>query len=257
MIQCLIANYVKNIFVSIIYMIIMGFVFYPLYKIHIIRKISKIKEKTATEEEISDMCAKKGGTSILAAIIIPLILIIILIVSLGMKIFDSTQNTINNQNSNNTSNTNNYYSYNGATIKYGDDWQQEYVGAGGQTYKALCKKDGSIIIVCLQMVDINDGIADYSLSSNRQELYDSLMDTETSTLSANGISISKQTNGFKRLFNDLYYAYYEIYRDNYARSYTILNSKNNTAASLMVTSDSSISNLEEQDINEVLKTIEF
>lgn len=256
LIQSLIANYVKNIFVSIICMIMWGFIFYPLYKFHITRTINKIKEKATTEEEINNMCTKKGGTSIIAAIIVPLILIIILIASLGMKILDSATDVINNQN-NNDSNISNYYSYNGAKIKYGNDWQQKYVGVGGQKYKALCEKDGNIVIICLQVADINDGISDYSLSSKRQELYNELIDTETATYSANGITISKQTYGFKQLFNNIYYEYHEIYKDNYARTYTILNSENNRVASLMVISDSYITDIEESKINEVLKTINF
>lgn len=256
LIQSLIANYVKNILVSIVCMVILGFIFYPLYKFHIIRKINKIKEKATTEEEINNMCTKRGGTSIIAAIIVPLILIIILIASFGMIILDSATNVINNQN-NNDSNISNYYSYNGAKIKYDNDWQQEYVEAGGQKYKALCEKNGNIVIICLQVADINDGISDYSLSSKRQELYDELIDTETATYSANGITISKQTYGFKQLFNNIYYEYHEIHKDSYVRTYTILNSKNNTAASLMVVSDSYITDVEESKINEVLKTIEF
>lgn len=256
LLQSLIANYVKNIFVSIICMVIWGFIFYPLYKFHITRKINKIKETVNTEEEINSMCTKRGGTSIIAAIIVPLILIIILIASVGMKILDSANDTINNQNNNN-SNTANYYSYNGVTVKYGNDWQEEYVGVGGQTYRALCEKDGSIIIISLQAVDLNDGVTDYSLSSERQKLYDELIDTEATTYSANGISISRQTYGFKQLFNNMYYEYHEIYQDSYVRTYTILNSENNTGASLMVISDSSITNMKESNINEVLKTIQF
>lgn len=76
-------------------MILCGFIFYPLYKFHITRKIKGIKEK-ATTEEINNMCTKKGGTSIIATIIVPLILIIILIAGLGMKILDSATNVINN-----------------------------------------------------------------------------------------------------------------------------------------------------------------
>lgn len=257
LIQSIIANYVKNIFVSIICMVIWGFIFYPLYKFHITRKINKIKEKATTEEEINNMCIKKGGTSIIAAIIVPLILIIILIASLGMKILDSANDVINNQNTNNDSNISNYYSYNGVKIKYGNGWKQEYVEVGEQKYKALCEKNGNIVIICLQVADINDGISDYSLSSKRQELYDELIDTETDTYSANGITISKQTYGFKQLFNNMYYEYHEIYKDSYIRTYTILNSENNTAASLMVVSNSYIADTEESNINELIKTIEF
>lgn len=256
LIQSLIVNYVKNIFVSIICVVIWGFTFYPLYKFHITRKINKIKEKATTEEEINNRCAKKGGTSIIAIIIVPFILIIILIASLGMKILDTTTDVINNQN-NNDSNISNQYSYNGAKMKYGNDWQQEYIGIGGKKYKALCEKDGNIMITCIQVADINDGISDYSLSSKRQELYDELIETETATYSANGITINKQTYGFKQLFNHFYYEYHEIYKDSYVRTYTILNSKNNMAASLMVVSDSYITDMKESKINEILKTIEF
>lgn len=257
LIQWLVGNYVKNIFVSIICMIMCGFIFYPLYKIHITRKINKIKEKATTEEEINNMCIKKGGTSILSAIIIPLILIIILIGSLGMMIFDSAQDTINNPDTGSASNINNEYSFNGATIKYGDDWQQKYVEVGGKKYNALCEKYGDIVIICLKAGDISDGTSDYSLSSTRQELYDELLNRATTTYSNNGITISKQTYNFKPLFNNVYYEYHEIHKGNYARSYIILNSENNKAASLMILSDSDITDIEESKINEVLKNIDF
>ncbi len=255
LIQAVIANYIKNVFVSIICMIILGFIFYPLYKIHIRRKISKIREKVTTEEEINNMCEKKGGTSIVAAIIIPVILILVLIASLGMKVLDSATDNINNQNNN--SNISNYYSYNGAKIKYDNEWQQEYVGLGEQTYTALCEKNGDIIIVCLQVADINDGLTDYSINSNRQKLYDELINSENATYSTNGIAISKQTYGFKKLFDNTYYEYHEIYKNGYVRTYTIINVENNTAASLMIVSESNITDIEDAKINELLRTIEF
>ena len=66
-IQLIIANYAK-------------FIFYPLYKYHIERKLSAIKQKATTEEEMINMCKKKGGTSNIAIIIIilsPFILFIV------------------------------------------------------------------------------------------------------------------------------------------------------------------------------------
>lgn len=197
---------------------------------------------------------KKGVIFIIAIVVIA---VLILIGSLGMKIMDSAEETTGNQNSNNISNTTNNYSYNGATIKYGEGWQQEYVGIGEQKYKALCEKDGDIIIVCLQVLDISDGISDYSLNSKRQELYDEIIALETATYSSQGITINKQTNEFKELSNNLYYAYYEVYNNSYARSYTILNSANDTGASFLVISDNPLTDLEDTNINEMLKTIEF
>lgn len=79
-IQLIIANYAKNAFVSIACMILYGFIFYPLYKYHIERKLSAIKQKATTEEEMINMCKKKGGTSNIAIIIIilsPFILFIV------------------------------------------------------------------------------------------------------------------------------------------------------------------------------------
>lgn len=192
---------------------------------------------------------KKTIICIIAIIIIG---VLVFIGSLGMRILNSAK-----EESDNISKTTNYYTYNGATMEYGEEWQQEYVGIGGKKYTALCEKNGDIIIICLQVVDINDGVSDYSLSSKRQELYDELIDAETAIYSAKGISISKQTNEFKELSNDLYYEYFEIYNNSYVRSYTILNPTNNTASSLMVVSDSGISDSKEKDINEILKTINF
>lgn len=257
LIQSVIANYIKNVFVSIICMIIWGFIFYPLYKIHIKRKINKIREKVTTEEEINNMCVKRGGTSIVSAIIVPLVLIIVLVASLGMRILNSTTDKVNSQNNNNISSNSNVYSYNGVNIKYDDEWQQEYVGVGEQTYKALCQKNGDIIIISLQVDDINEGMPDYTLSSTRQELYDELIKSETAEYSAYGIAITKKSNGFKQLSNNLYYAYREISNNGYVRTYTILNAKSNTASSLMIMSETSINDIEEKTINEMLKTIQF
>lgn len=80
---------------------------------------------------------KKGVIFIIAIVVIA---VLILIGSLGMKIMDSAEETTGNQNSNNISNTTNNYSYNGATIKYGEGWQQEYVEIDTQKYKAICEK---------------------------------------------------------------------------------------------------------------------
>lgn len=198
---------------------------------------------------------KKGVIFIIAIVVIA---VLILIGSLGMKIMDSAEETTGNQNSNNISNTTNNYSYNGATIKYGEGWQQEYVEIDTQKYKAICEKNGDIIIICLGVNDISDGVTDYSLSSKRQELYDGLIDSVSKTLYESNISISKQSNEFKELFENTYYAYREIYNNSYVRrDYTILNSENNKAASLVVISDNSITDLEEENIIKMFKTIEL
>lgn len=120
------------------------------------------------------------------------------------------------------------------------------------------KKNGDIIIICLGVNDISDGVTDYSLSSKRQELYDGLIDSVSKTLYESNISISKQSNEFKELFENTYYAYREIYNNSYVRrDYTILNSENNKAASLVVISDNSITDLEEENIIKMFKTIEL
>ena len=198
---------------------------------------------------------KKGVIFIIAIVVIA---VLILIGSLGMKIMDSAEETTGNQNSNNISNTTNNYSYNGATIKYGEGWQQEYVEIDTQKYKAICEKNGDIIIICLGVNDISDGVTDYSLSSKRQELYDGLIDSVSKTLYESNISISKQSNEFKELFENTYYAYREIYNNSYVRrDYTILNSENNKAASLVFISDNYITDLEEENIIKMFKTIEL
>lgn len=249
--QSLIAEVVNNIFVSLACFVIWGFAFYPLYKMYVNRKVKKITAKEFTEEEIK----KKGGTSVGAAIIVPVILIVILLASIGIEIMNSAMETINN-NDNNT-NTSKYYSYNGAKIKYGNEWQEEYVSAGNEIDKALCEKNGDIIIICLKVSDISDATTDYSLSNDRQELYNTWKNAEEEVYSANGISIIKESNGFKKLSNDLYYAYLEIYSNRYIRGYTLLDYKSSTAISITVISDVSLTNSEEEKINEMLKTVEF
>lgn len=281
-IQSIIANYVKNFFVSILCMITLGFIFYPLYKIHVTKKINKIKEKATTVEEINNMCIKKGGTSILLIIMVPLLLVVILIASLGMTILNSATNVADNKGNNttfksipnmsnvpsasnslntssisNTPSVSNYYSYEGAEIKYGDEWQQMYAEIGSQKYKTLCEKNGNIIIVCLDVSNIGDGITDYSISSKRQELYNEMINTVSATYVANGVTMSKQTYGFKPLVNNMYYAYYETYKDSYARIYTILNPVNNKVASLMVVFSKYITDADEAKINNILENTKF
>ena len=70
----------KNSYLTIAFTILMGFVFYPIYKIHIEGKINKIKEQTSNEEEIENICVEKGGVSVAAllALLIPVILIVII-----------------------------------------------------------------------------------------------------------------------------------------------------------------------------------
>ena len=251
--QSLIAEFVNNIFISLACFVIWGFAFYPLYKMHVNRKIKKITAKEFTEEDIK----KKGGTSVGAAIILPVVLIVILLASIGIKIMNSVLETADNNDNNTTTNTSKYYSYNGAKIKYGNEWQEEYVSAEDETDKALCEKNGDIIIICLKVSDISDATTDYSLSNDRQELYNAWKNAEEEVYSANGISIIKESNEFKELSNDLYYAYLEIYSNRYIRGYTLLDSKNSTAISVMVLSDTSLTNSEEEKINEMLKTVEF
>ena len=67
--------------------IILGFLFYPLYKWHITRKIDKFKQQTSDEDEINNMCIKKGGISIPALVItLVLLFISIAIIAFGILI---------------------------------------------------------------------------------------------------------------------------------------------------------------------------
>lgn len=250
LIQSLIAKFVNNNFISLICLVVWGYAFYPLYKMHINRKINKLAAKEFTEEEIK----KKGGTSVVVAIIVPVILVVILLASVGITIMNSAMEAIDSDNNTNISN---YYSYNGAKIKYGNEWQEEYVGLGGEKFKALCEKNGDIVIISLDVTDIYDEIMDYSISSVRQQFYDELINNEEAIYSENGIEIRKQTNEFKELSNNLYYAYYEIYNNFYVRNYIILDSKNDNVLSVMVFFENSITDIEEEKINEMFKTVVF
>lgn len=252
--QYVIAEFVNNIFVSLACFVIWGFAFYPLYKMHVNRKVEKITAKEFIEEDIK----KKGGTSIGVVIIIPVILVVVLLASIGTIIMNSAMKTIdNNYNNTTTTNASKYYSYNGAKIKYGNEWQEENVEFLGKQYKALGQKNGDIVIISWSVANISDETLDYSLSNVRQQLYDEWINKENTVYSDNGILIIKQTNEFKKLFKNLYYAYYEVYNNIYFRNYTILNSSNSTALSLMVVFENPITDIEEEKIIEMLKTVDF
>ena len=257
--QYIIAEYIKNIYVSIVCFIIWGFSFYPLYKLHVIRKITKIKQKVTSQEDINNMCVKKGGTSTFAVIIIPIILIMTLIVSIGTMVFNTTKQKVESQNSNETSETNSYLN-NGIKMQYDNKkWQQEYVETeiNKQRIPALCEKEGDIVIICLQVTDINDGITDYSIDDNRQELYNKLIEKEIMTYNTNEVKILNQTHGFKELSKNYYYDFNEIHGNIYVRTYNILDINNRKIASLLVTYNDKISDIKEIEINEMLKTLEF
>jgi len=251
--QSLIAEFVNNIFISLACFVIWGFAFYPLYKMHVNRKIKKLTAKEFAEEDIK----RKGGTSIGAAIIIPGILVVILLASMGIKIMNSALENIDNNDDNTTTNTSKYYSYNGAKIEYGNGWELGYLETGEQEYKALVKKDGNIVIACLEVFNIDDGISNYSLENTRKEYYNEWINIMSSVYSDNDITISKQSNEFIKISNNLYYAYYEINIDKNVREYLILNTSNNTVASFTLGYEKSITNEEEKEIIKMFETIEF
>lgn len=86
-------NVLKNV-LTLAVAIICGFIFYPLYKSHINRKLKKLDLETVTEEQLN----RKGGTSISSIFIIPVILIVILISSTGMYIYNTATNSVDNEN---------------------------------------------------------------------------------------------------------------------------------------------------------------
>ncbi len=257
-IQGIIANYVKNTIVSLICFVIWGFAFYPLYKSHINRKIKKINIETISEEELK----KKGGTSVVSVIIVPIVLFIILILSFGMRIFDSASKSLENSKTDDnyrvstTINQNeyNYYSSHGVSITYGSDWKSDIIDMDTQTYKTLVNQQETIVFLCFNTDSISGENADYHIESNRQEYYNAFINLEN----AYGTEILKQSGRFQNFKDDFYVAWYEIFDESaYIRNYYVLDTNNNRVMLFMVLSEHSLNNLEETRIVELLKTIEY
>lgn len=262
--QSIITQFINNALISILLLIIWGFLFYPLYKWHVDRKIKRIDLNTITEEELK----KKGGTSIVPVIIIPLILIVILIISMGLMIFNTASdidNTYNNnsyteqENLNNYNSTNYFYS-NGLTLTYGTDWKSAYIENGNEVFEVLTTDSKDIVLTCTVTGDASDDILDCTKSEDRVSLYNELANYYN--LSAyqdyNG-SLVNQSLEFKYLSNNIYYAYFDIISSAniYCRYIVLIDLSDQYVSYLTVRTDNAITISQEEKIIKLLKTADF
>lgn len=91
----IIKNTVILVCIYLIFSLIIGFITNRLYKNYVMRKLSKIKEKNGSYEESASMCRKQGGTNLLLAIVISVVMSMIFSIitsKLGFE-YDSISNT--------------------------------------------------------------------------------------------------------------------------------------------------------------------
>ena len=79
------------VILNIIFHLIIGFLFYPLYNKHIENQVNKIKQETTEQEEMKNLCQKRGGTSILAAFIPFIIVFVLMLFSSSLIMMNAIQ----------------------------------------------------------------------------------------------------------------------------------------------------------------------
>ena len=75
-----VTSIILGVYSSLIYNFLCGFLFIPLYKKHIEKKIKKYKSKTSSYQELLEKCKKKGGTIVKHPVAITIISIILFLV---------------------------------------------------------------------------------------------------------------------------------------------------------------------------------
>lgn len=263
-IQSIINYFTNHIVVHLICMVVYGFLFYPLYKMHIERKIQQLKLDTLAENEVEEICKTKGGTSITAVVIVVLSIVLILVTmfvtGMGMIIFDSAtkemENVLNhndyqldnNYDTNSNTSSKKSYSNNGITLKYNNKWQEKYMTTTQGNQKVIANSNNALIWAYTAQ---KDGINDYTLRENREELYEVFRDGLASEM-----TLTKQSYSFDYFYNGLYLAYFEVGVGEYMREYILLNPNDSTVAIVFAKSTSTLTGIEDE-ILEILKTIEF
>ena len=217
--------------------IVCGFVFYPLYKSYINKQLAKYKNTVQSPNQLLDIAKKKGGTSVLAAIlsvlaffIIPFIIIIVGFSSIILSVLGLSglmNNPSNPYVDGNTINNNSIYQepttqyeyytfYNDYDIKYdASTWMQDSDG------KALT--NGNYKLSFMQAIENLSSVGyDISNNSGRSIFFTFLYNQFSSQIDAN-TTLELGSSNFSALNTEIYYSYIDlIYSTSIERCYFIL-----------------------------------
>ncbi len=190
--------------------------------------------------------------SIQLIILITIITIFFILAYLGWHILNSaSKTTVSSE-----IDTKKTYSYNNVNFTYGNEWQEGYYMLGDQKVKAISNKDESISIFAFGKDKLDDGIYDYSNSNGREKFYNDTIDYYENYYSSYGMSIERQSKGFKELKDNAYYCFWETGANYYTRTYMILDLEENTGIIIFVISNNSLTKAEENSVIEILKTVD-
>ncbi len=196
----------NSIIISIIYAIVGGFIFYPLYKRNILRKIQKYESRGLSYEEQLAMAKKHGGAGItvLLLVLIPIIIIIAcLVISFMTLVYNGAKDAVND--STDYSNENQYttdefdnngtYSKDGFSLNYDKNiWkiQKEFNGKTIFQYKDT--KNCMIYSGMLKEDEINESEIVNMIDSYEEEVIDYL-ESENDRLELESLDYFRNKNG--------------------------------------------------------------
>lgn len=249
--------------------IICGFVFYPLYKSSVNKKLNKYKNVTQNPNQLIDLAKNKGGTSILAAllsiVILTAIIIVILIISLPnilQNLIDPLiQNPQSNPQANNTINNNEVYEQTAQydTYNFYNDYILEYDSLNwtlDESSNSLV--NGNYKLSFIQSLEnLSTSGYDINTESGRSTFFTFLYNQfsaqiDTTTTLELGSSNFTYSNG-------LYYAYLDlVYSASIERCYFILIPENDIFLELVLSNqDTVIANEIHNEITEYITTIKL
>ena len=180
-----------------------------------------------------------------------------------MRIFDSASESLNNNiisvptliNQNEY----NYYSYNGAVIKYNNEWKEQEVPLPeGGTQKGIINNKSGVLVTVAEVESIENENLDYSNRENREKIYNLLESTFKYQASASGFKVNWQDTEYL-LKNDKYYVLFDISKNEISmREYIILNIKDSKVCAIVTGAKSKeILDNNQAQVLEILQTLEF
>lgn len=219
---------VLAIILPLIFMILFGFIFYPLYKSFVSKKFNSLKATITDNSALINEANTKGGTSVLGVVIALIVSAIITSVGLGTTISNSIEQLFNklpdqeqggliNETTEPVTDMKSFNFLNEYSIQY--DSLSWFFNPGDNS---LTKGNYTLIYSGQYLDDIKNNFnVDVTNSSGRASLLNTIVSNLESQAVAINLSLEVATNSFAA-GNDSYYAYLDIISDTDISRYYLL-----------------------------------
>lgn len=259
LLDLLLVNVIKLIPLTFVFRIIMGFLFYPMYRFHITKKIKKY-EKLPYEEQIKKAELFGGDKLDLATTIIMIIMILAYFFAIGYSgVMQNKKNAIQDIQSSETSNTTAVFQGDGFKLKYNTSkWNLSKLVTNGELVLKHRNTSNYLYGDFAGSSKFDDSFSTYMKDS---QTYDILYDKMAEEFNSLG-TINKLKNGLDEINDNLYVAEFSLNTNDNANIILYMYYKYDKLKGMASVYRIAVNNLKkdndfDNDLKEVISTIEF